>query len=159
MLLIEGNAYPPHPVCIRGCCWFCGGSQRTIAGRPERVFSISRYLDTDDIDVDDVGGIWICESCLGDAAGQLGFVPPAAHAALVSERDELEARASKLVEDLSEAVLLCVALRRFDERHRADAAPGPPGPAVPVRAGQTGPPRPVPPSSVTNSKGRASVRR
>jgi len=135
MFLTEGHGYPPHPVCIRGCCWFCNAGQRTIqtpdGARLERVFSINRYLDTDDIDVPDVGGVWICESCLGDAAGQVGYRSPLEWAALEAERDALLAEREQLLEDRARLDDLLEGLRWFDQRAAAQGA----GPSV-VSAGQ-----------------------
>lgn len=55
------------PGTAKGGCYICGASQRTIDGRPETVIHTA-------IEISFEGTLAICESCVREAAHELGLV-------------------------------------------------------------------------------------
>lgn len=105
MAFNETDQYIPGDV--GGACFFCGSSQRSDRGQPERLFRC-------DADVFD-GNIVICETCVSDVSTQLGWISPAKAAALKDRNTDLAKQVKEATAALGAAMDTVDALRAYDE--------------------------------------------
>lgn len=90
-------------------CYVCNAAQRTLAGgRVESVVDFGRQIDFE-------GFLFVCETCITEAAGLLGWIDEATYKNHIVNVATARAERDAAVAERDEAVLVADAIRRYDE--------------------------------------------